>query len=207
MKILLINNDGGGFADYIDVAEGTTLATLFLQRVPHGKPQDYLIRVNRQPVTTAAQVNAAVDSARRAGRTSILLLVKRGSGPEAFFGIDISGRIASIGQVLDPATRRVQIRCVVANEEQLLKPEMFARVAPLSEERQKLARIPNSALVSEGLYSFVFVETAAGVFERRRVTLGLQGRDESYVRTGLSAGEKVVAAGALLLQSELASRR
>jgi hypothetical protein len=51
MKILLINNDGGGFADYIDVADGTTLATLFLQRVPHGKPQDYLIRVNRQPVT------------------------------------------------------------------------------------------------------------------------------------------------------------
>jgi cobalt-zinc-cadmium efflux system membrane fusion protein len=126
---------------------------------------------------------------------------------DAYKGIDISGRIASIGQVLDPATRRVQIRCVVANEEQLLKPEMFARVAPLSEERQKLARIPNSALVSEGLYSFVFVETAAGVFERRRVTLGLQGRDESYVRTGLSAGEKVVAAGALLLQSELASRR
>jgi hypothetical protein len=50
MKILLINNDGGGFADYIEVAAGTTLATLFLQRIPHGKPQDYLIRVNRQPV-------------------------------------------------------------------------------------------------------------------------------------------------------------
>jgi cobalt-zinc-cadmium efflux system membrane fusion protein len=126
---------------------------------------------------------------------------------DAYKGIDISGRIASIGQVLDPATRRVQVRCVVANEEQLLKPEMFARVAPLSEERQKLARIPNSALVSEGLYSFVFVESAPGVFEKRRVELGLQGRDESYVKTGLSAGEKVVAAGALLLQSELASRR
>jgi len=51
MRILFVNNDGGGFADYIEVAEGTTLATLFLQRLPYGKPQDYLIRVNRQPVT------------------------------------------------------------------------------------------------------------------------------------------------------------
>jgi sulfur carrier protein ThiS len=49
-KILLINNDGAGFADYIEVAEGTTVEKLFAERVPHGKPQDYLIRVNRQPV-------------------------------------------------------------------------------------------------------------------------------------------------------------
>ncbi len=43
-------------------------------------------------------------------------------------------------------------------------------------------------------------------FEKRKVELGLQGRDESYVKSGLSEGEKIVAAGALLLQSELASR-
>ncbi|MEN3354886.1 MAG: rane fusion protein heavy metal efflux system [Betaproteobacteria bacterium] len=125
---------------------------------------------------------------------------------DAYKGIDLTGRIASIGQVLDPATRRVQVRCVVENQRQLLKPEMFARVTPLSEERQKLARIANSALISEGLYSFVFVEKEPGAFEKRRVELGLQGRDESYVRSGLSAGDKVVSAGALLLQSELASR-
>ena len=50
MKILLINNDGAGFADYVEVAEGTTVEKLFAERVPHGMAQDYLIRVNRQPV-------------------------------------------------------------------------------------------------------------------------------------------------------------
>lgn len=50
MKVLYINNDGSGFADYIEVAAGTTVATLFENQIPHGKPQDYLIRVNRQPV-------------------------------------------------------------------------------------------------------------------------------------------------------------
>jgi sulfur carrier protein ThiS len=48
--ILLINNDGAGFADYVQIADGTTVAKLFAERVPHGRPQDYLIRVNRQPV-------------------------------------------------------------------------------------------------------------------------------------------------------------
>ena len=50
MRILVINNTGGGFADHVDVAEGLTVQDLFAQQVPHGKPEDYLVRVNRQPV-------------------------------------------------------------------------------------------------------------------------------------------------------------
>lgn len=51
---------------------------------------DLILSVNQQAVTTPAQVLAAVDAARRAGRTSVLLLVKRGTGPEAFIGVDIA---------------------------------------------------------------------------------------------------------------------
>jgi hypothetical protein len=51
MRILFINNDGAGFADYIEVADRITIGELFQQRLPHGKPHDYLIRVNRQPVS------------------------------------------------------------------------------------------------------------------------------------------------------------
>ena len=50
MKVLFINNDGGGFADHIEVHEGTTVRQLFQERVESGKPDNYLIRVNRQPV-------------------------------------------------------------------------------------------------------------------------------------------------------------
>ena len=50
MKILYVNNDGGGFADYIEIPAGTTVQQFFAERVPDGRPQDYLIRVNRQPV-------------------------------------------------------------------------------------------------------------------------------------------------------------
>ena len=49
MKVLLINNDGGGFADYIDVPAETTVAQLFEQKMGDAEDHDYLIRVNRQP--------------------------------------------------------------------------------------------------------------------------------------------------------------
>jgi len=49
MKILWINNDGGGYANHIDVKEGITVSELFEQKIPNAKASDYLIRVNRQP--------------------------------------------------------------------------------------------------------------------------------------------------------------
>ncbi len=60
MKILLINNDGGGFAAPVEVADGTTVAKLFADTVPGGRPGDYLIRVNRLPAA-ADQVLAPGD--------------------------------------------------------------------------------------------------------------------------------------------------
>lgn len=51
MKIFYINNDGGGFADTIEVQDGITVEQLFKQQLPDRLPQDFLIRVNRQPVS------------------------------------------------------------------------------------------------------------------------------------------------------------
>ena len=50
MQILLINNDGGGYADYIELPVGTTVRQCFDKHLPNSSPQNYLIRVNRQPV-------------------------------------------------------------------------------------------------------------------------------------------------------------
>ena len=51
MRLLWINNEGGGFADYIDVSEGTTVDKFFSQNMSARAPEDFLIRVNRQPVS------------------------------------------------------------------------------------------------------------------------------------------------------------
>src|SRR5581483_7100691 len=126
---------------------------------------------------------------------------------DAYKGVDLTGHIASIGAVLDPATRRVQVRCVVPNPLRLLRPEMYARVTPLSSEQNRYARISNAALLNRGVYNYVFVETEPGLFRKRQVEVGLQDRDETYVKSGLKEGERVVVSGALLLDSELASRQ
>jgi len=50
MRILFVNNLGGGFADFINVEEGTSIEKLFKQKMSCENSEDYLIRVNRQPV-------------------------------------------------------------------------------------------------------------------------------------------------------------
>lgn len=49
MTIFFINNDGGGFADRIHIDDSKTVSSLFAEKMPGRKAQDYLIRVNRQP--------------------------------------------------------------------------------------------------------------------------------------------------------------
>ena len=51
MKVLYVNNDGGGFANYIEVSDNVTVHDFFSQKMPDRSPEDYLIRVNRQPVS------------------------------------------------------------------------------------------------------------------------------------------------------------
>ena len=50
MQVLFINNDGGGFADHVNVGDNTTVAQFFADKLPGRSSEDYLIRVNRQPV-------------------------------------------------------------------------------------------------------------------------------------------------------------
>jgi serine protease Do len=53
---------------------------------------DLVMSVNNQPVTSPGQVIAGVEAARKAGRSSVLLLVKRGNTPEQFVGVGIGAK-------------------------------------------------------------------------------------------------------------------
>jgi hypothetical protein len=49
MQILFINNNGAGFANYIDVPHGMTAGELFEREMRQAKATDYLIRVDSRP--------------------------------------------------------------------------------------------------------------------------------------------------------------
>jgi serine protease Do len=53
---------------------------------------DLIMSVNNQPVTSPAQVISGVEAARKAGRSSVLLLVKRGNAPELYIAVSIKGK-------------------------------------------------------------------------------------------------------------------
>ncbi len=123
---------------------------------------------------------------------------------DAYPGEAFKGKVTVVAEALDPVTRRIQVRAQIDNSAHRLKPEMFARATPVANSESSMPRLPNSALFTLGLHSYVFVEQSPGVLQRRQVVLGLQSHEYSYVKEGLRAGERVVTSGALLLNSELA---
>ncbi len=137
------------------------------------------------------------------------LLSKAETGHPVSISVDaypdqhFTGHIEKIAPALDPITHRISVRCSVDNSKNRLKPEMYAKVTLVAEADETAFRIPNGAIVSNGLYSYVFIETAPGVLKKRRIPLVAQYRDYSYASQGLNAQDKVVIAGALLLNSEL----
>jgi hypothetical protein len=51
VKILFINNDGGGFADHVEIQSDTSVQEVFERQLPGRRPEHYLIRVNRLPAS------------------------------------------------------------------------------------------------------------------------------------------------------------
>ena len=123
-------------------------------------------------------------------------------------GVALSGltaEIRTVGIAMDPATRRVPVRAHLKSVPPQVRPEMFVRMAPLGDAAATALAVPNSAIVTTGQQSFVFVEKEPGLLVKTQVAFARRDRDMSYVNEGLAPGSKVVTKGAILLDAELAS--
>jgi len=113
------------------------------------------------------------------------------------------GTISYVGDVLDSATRTMQVRLILANPTGQLKPEMFATIRVSSEPAADVLVVPEAAIQHDRDRSFVFVQQEPGVFEARTVRLGDKNGTFAEVLEGLREGEVVVREGAFTLKSEL----
>ena len=113
------------------------------------------------------------------------------------------GAVAYVGDVLDTATRTMQVRLVLANPTGHLKPEMFATIRVLSEPASDVLVVPEAAVQHDRDRSFVFVQKEPGVFEARTIRLGDKNGTVAEILEGLQEGEVVVKEGAFTLKSEL----
>jgi cobalt-zinc-cadmium efflux system membrane fusion protein len=122
----------------------------------------------------------------------------------AFDGKTFEGRLEKIADTLDPATRTVKARGLVANPELLLKAEMYVTVDVVQATDRMAAagvEIPSSSVFMLDDNYYLFVETAPGQFKRQQVKVGAEADGKIPVFAGLTTGQKVVTEGALLLQS------
>ncbi|MBS0390016.1 MAG: efflux RND transporter periplasmic adaptor subunit [Proteobacteria bacterium] len=141
-------------------------------------------------------------------RESDLTSLRPGAGfslqVPAYPGESFIGRVMATADAIDPSTRTIKVRGLVPNADRRLKAEMLV-TARISENRSSGVVVPASAVLLNGTRHSVFIESEAGVFEPRTVTLGHEGPREVIITGGLTAGEKVVTQNALLLARQFQS--
>jgi len=121
----------------------------------------------------------------------------------AYPGETFAGTISFVGDVVNPKTRRVTVRCAVPNLDRRLKPEMFASVALAAGEPREVVVVPSAAVHQRGADAVVYVQTAPGRFVPRTVITGPEADGLVEIRSGLKGGETVATTGSFLLKSEL----
>jgi len=112
---------------------------------------------------------------------------------------NFSGKISFIDPILNSDSRTVEVRVVLNNRNNQLKPGMFvqAAVESSSKSNMKSLEVPKSAIMWTGERSLVYVKTSAAepVFEMREVKLGNSSGETYQVLEGLSSGEEIVTNG------------
>ena len=123
---------------------------------------------------------------------------------ESYPGEVFAGKVAYIGNIVDPQSRTVPMRVAVPNPRMRLKPGMFATAEVVTGiSSTEAIMIPSSAIQKiEGKLS-VFVQNKDGSFAKRELDLGREFGNSVEVKAGLKEGELVVVTGAFTLKSEL----
>ena len=111
-----------------------------------------------------------------------------------------TARVDFIYPTLSERTRTLRVRLSAANTGGALKPGLYG-TADFATDGQDVITVPRDAVVDTGVQQHVFV-AAGDRFEPRPVTLGVQLADRVEIQSGLQEGERIVAAGVFLLDSE-----
>lgn len=119
----------------------------------------------------------------------------------AFPGEIFGGRVIAILPTAQADSRTLTVRIELANRGGRLRPGMFASVALGGDARAALL-VPSEAVIRTGTRSIVMLAKADGRYRPAEVRAGREGGGQTEILEGLAVGEKVVASGQFLLDSE-----
>ena len=172
-----------GVVSEISVREGQTATA--------GMP---LVRING---TRSVWVEASLPPGAAAGAGTAVQVTS-----DALPGKTFTGTIDALLPQVDAGTRTQRARIVLDNPDGELAPGMFVQVALQPEAPREAVLVPTGAVIADGEQLRVIVQGQAGRFTPRVVRTGHSAGGMTEILSGLSGGEKVVASGQFLIDSE-----
>ncbi len=120
----------------------------------------------------------------------------------ALDNVQLTGTLAFVGDVVNPATRTVMARANISNANMQLKPDMLITIL-LEAKPEKVIAIPSTAIVRENNADFVFSQTLQSKqYKLLPVTLGRTYQGQREVLQGLQPGDQIVLDGAFHVNNE-----
>jgi membrane fusion protein, copper/silver efflux system len=159
-------------------------------------PGDVLFRIADHSVVWALVDVAERDLAAVREGQSVTVRVR------SYLDRTFPGKVALVYPHLNPATRTVRVRIELANQDLLLKPDMYAEAEIDTGGGKPILAVPDSAVIDSGDRQIVLVDKGEGRFEPRAVELGRHGAGYVEIRDRLKEGESVVTSANFLIDAE-----
>lgn len=119
----------------------------------------------------------------------------------AWPGQTLHGTVEAVLPQLSPDSRTLPVRISVANPGGHLKPGMLANLAFAAGSRPQLL-VPSEAVIRTGRRTLVVLARDDGHFAPVAVVAGREAGGRTEILGGLAAGQRIVASGQFLLDSE-----
>jgi Cu(I)/Ag(I) efflux system membrane fusion protein len=124
----------------------------------------------------------------------------------AYSGETVKGQVIAILPETSVETRTTRVRVELPNSHLRLRPGMFAHLRLHAGDDTPRLWVPSEAIIRTGTRNLVIVAAEAGRFEPTEVQLGAEADGKSVILSGLEEGQKVVASGQFLIDSEASLR-
>lgn len=113
-------------------------------------------------------------------------------------GKKITGKVYHVNEMVDEDTRSVQVLIECNNTDRSLKPGMYVSVNFIDAPTSSIL-VPLKAILQMNDANFVYVITADGKYQRRKVETGNTEADRVVIKSGLAKGERIVSEGGFYL--------
>ena len=129
-------------------------------------------------------------------------------GQEVVFEVDskpgrkFEGQVEYIYPEMDSRTRSLKVRIGYSVQDDVFRPNMFARVSIIVQGESDVIHVPTSAVIRGGSSDRVVVDLGNGRFKSTPVVAGYDSGNSTEILRGLETTDRVVTSGQFLIDSE-----